>query len=141
MCIDCELVEPKAGHEPSRVLDALWRLNEKAEGNGIALVGVDAAHTEAEAHLQAALATAMETLRAEAKAQGESLQHAIVAVRRMLKRLDHARLCSVPHYPRACSASTPRPLTIRYSLTVHPIINSDTQHQCRTSHLLTRLAP
>jgi len=86
MCIDCELVEPKAGHEPSRVLDALWRLNEKAERNGIALVGVDAAHTEAEAHLQAALATAMETLRAEAKAQGESLQHAIVAVRRRLKR-------------------------------------------------------
>ena len=86
-CIDRELVERKAGHEPSRVLDALWRLNEKAEASRIALAGVDRVHTEAEGYLRDALERPMETLRAEADAQGESLRQAIATVRKAVKKL------------------------------------------------------
>ena len=65
LCIDRELVERKATHEPTRVLDALWRINQKAETNKSGLTQIDAAHTGTEAHLHAALAMAVESLRAE----------------------------------------------------------------------------
>ena len=85
-CIDRELVERKANHEPSRVLDALWRINQKAENTKATLAQFDAAHTDAEEALLAAIERAMETLRAEVDAQGESLHQAIAAVRKTVKK-------------------------------------------------------
>jgi hypothetical protein len=65
LCVDRELADTQAPHDPARVLDALARLRERDEERQAAIARVDRAHAAAEANLDAQHAK-LETLTASA---------------------------------------------------------------------------
>lgn len=92
IAIDRELRERKAGHDPSRVLDALQRLNQKSEANAVRIT--DANHAQAQTTAEITelrerqdVATANSAkLESELSVRASSLQQAINSVEQSLKK-------------------------------------------------------
>lgn len=79
LCIDREMAERKARHDPVRVLDSLQRLAERSDINATTIAKVDSSHHQAEADLEAQTTAAIQTLQAMLEARTSSLTQAFTA--------------------------------------------------------------
>lgn len=80
-CIDRELKERRAGHDPTRVLDGLQRLNQKHERNAKAIDHVDRARRDAEDALDKRHTATADEIRSSLEARAASLQQGMTEMK------------------------------------------------------------